>query len=54
MHETWTQFWAMGGYAGYVWTSYGVAAVVIVGNMLGPVIAHRRIARKIRNGEYDD
>jgi|AntDeeMetagen192_2_1112575.scaffolds.fasta_scaffold46929_1 heme exporter protein D len=47
-------FWAMGGYANYVWSSYGIAAVVILGNILAPLIAQRRIARKIRNGEYDD
>lgn len=49
-----SDFWAMGGYAAYVWASYGIAAVVVVGNILAPLIAHRRIARKIRNGEYDD
>lgn len=47
-------FWAMGGYAGYVWSSYGIAAVVILANIVVPVIAHRRIARRIRNGAYDD
>lgn len=25
------EFFAMGGYAGYVWSAYGVAAVVLVG-----------------------
>ncbi|MES1947464.1 heme exporter protein CcmD [Salinisphaera sp. C84B14] len=54
MHESWQQFWAMGGYAGYVWSSYAIAAVVIVGNIVAPVIAHRQIARRIKNEEFDD
>ena len=52
--ESWQQFWAMGGYAGYVWSSYAIAAVVIVGNIVAPVIAHRQIARRIKNEEFDD
>jgi heme exporter protein D len=26
-----TEFFAMGGYAGYVWTAYGIAALVLIG-----------------------
>ena len=29
-----SDFLAMGGYAGYVWSAYGVAAVVLVGVVL--------------------
>lgn len=47
-------FWAMGGYAAYVWSSYGIATVVLLGNVFGPLIAHRRIARRIKNEEFDD
>ncbi len=28
--ESWSQFWAMGGYAVYVWGSVGVTAALLV------------------------
>jgi heme exporter protein D len=39
-----SDFWAMGGYAWYVWGSYGVTAVVLVLE----VIALRRRAREAK------
>ncbi|MES1940451.1 heme exporter protein CcmD [Salinisphaera sp. T5B8] len=54
MHESWQAFWHMGGYAPYVWSSYAIAAVVIVGNIIAPLIRHRQIARRIENEEFDD
>jgi heme exporter protein D len=35
-------FLAMGGYAGYVWPAYGVAAVVLVGMAVQSLGAYRR------------
>ena len=35
------QFFSMGGYAFYVWTSYGVALVVLLINLIAPL---RRMA----------
>ncbi len=46
------EFFAMGGYAFYVWTSYALAAVVLAANVV--VARHRhkeqlaRIARKLK------
>ena len=46
------EFFAMGGYAFYVWSSYALAVVVMVGNVL--IARHRhkeqlgRIARKLK------
>lgn len=37
-------FFAMGGYGGFVWTAFGVTAAVLAGNLL----AARRRARQIR------
>jgi len=54
MHDSWHQFWAMGGYASFVWSSYGIAGVVVLGNIVAPLIAHRRLVRRIRNEEFDD
>lgn len=47
-----TEFFAMGGYAFYVWSSYGIVAVVLIANVIA--VRHRRrvlmreLARKER------
>jgi len=40
----WSQYLAMGGYGLYVWTSYAVAALVLVYNLLSA----RRRTRQVR------
>ena len=40
-----TEFLAMGGYAAYVWTAYGVAVVVLVG-LTVTTLARRRSSRR--------
>lgn len=46
------EFLAMGGYAFYVWTSYGLALVVLVANLVAPFMLRRKllgdIARRLR------
>ncbi|WP_119679850.1 heme exporter protein CcmD [Indioceanicola profundi] len=32
-----TEFFAMGGYAVYIWTSYGLAALILVGLLLASI-----------------
>ena len=54
MNESWQQFWAMGGYAPFVWSSYGIAAIVLAVNVIAPLVAHRRLKRRIRNEEFED
>ena len=39
-------FWAMGGYGLYVWGSYGVALLLMVGE---PALASRRRRRALRD-----
>lgn len=39
-------FWAMGGYGLYVWGSYGVALLLMVGE---PVLASRRRRQALRD-----
>ncbi len=45
-------FFHMGGYAVYVWTSYALAAAVLVANVVHPFVQRRRLfaalARKRR------
>ena len=41
------EFFAMGGYAFYVWTSYGLSAVVLIANAVGPRIREKSLLKKI-------
>ncbi len=40
------EFLAMGGYAFYVWTSYGIATIVLVVNVLLPIFQRRKFLRQ--------
>ncbi len=40
------EFLAMGGYAFFVWSAYGLVAVVLVGNAAVPWWRHRRLRGK--------
>lgn len=44
---TLTEFLHMGGYAFYVWTSYGLAAVILIANLLVPLLNARRTRRDL-------
>lgn len=50
-------FFAMGGYAFYVWTSYGLALIVLVANLVAPVMQHRKllgeVARRLRRSRRE-
>ena len=41
------EFFHMGGYAFYVWTSYGLAFVVLAAIMIGPILNERQIIRSL-------
>ncbi len=43
MNMRMAEFFAMGGYAPYVWGSYGLALMVLVYNAWIPVRRHRRL-----------
>ncbi len=44
-----SEFFAMGGYAFYVWGSFGLTAVVLVGEMLMQRRQRKAILRNLRN-----
>jgi heme exporter protein D len=52
-----TEFFQMGGYAFYVWTSYGLTLLVLIANLLIPIqqkrILLRTLARKLRRKQRD-
>ena len=41
-------FFAMGGYAGYVWASYAVFFVVLAADALTPLWQRRRVLRDLQ------
>ena len=46
--NTFTDFIHMGGYAFYVWTSYGLMAIILLANVIAPIRRRRRIEREFR------
>jgi len=42
-----SEFLHMGGYATYVWGSYGIATVVLIANLVLPLTRHRQILQRI-------
>jgi heme exporter protein D len=41
------EFFHMGGYAFYVWTSYGIAFLVLAYNLISPAWQRRKLLRRI-------
>jgi heme exporter protein D len=42
-----SNFWQMGGYAPYVWGSYGLAVVVFAWNVIAVRIGRRSVHRRL-------
>jgi heme exporter protein D len=43
-----TDFFAMGGYGVYVWSSYGIALVALVLNIVLPKMKEQKIMRELQ------
>jgi heme exporter protein D len=41
-------FFAMGGYAWYVWPAYALFFVVLIADYLAPIVRRRRVLRELR------
>lgn len=41
------EFLAMGGYGFYVWTSYGIATVVLLLNVVVPMMQRKQFLREL-------
>ncbi len=41
-----SEFFHMGGYAFYVWMSYGIALIVLGANIIVPLRVHRRLLQQ--------
>ena len=46
--ESWSQFWAMGGYAVYVWGSVGVTALLMAFEVWQAASARRKVLAQLR------
>jgi len=42
------EFFHMGGYAVYVWSSYGLAFIVLLAIFISPIMSRKRIIRELR------
>ncbi|MGZ8190604.1 MAG: heme exporter protein CcmD [Methylococcaceae bacterium] len=40
------EFFAMGGYAFYVWTSYGITLIVLLANIIIPIVQRKQFLRQ--------
>ena len=45
--DSFMDFLAMGGYATYVWVSYGLFFLFVVANVLSPLLSKRKILRQL-------
>jgi len=47
--HSWAEFWQMGGYGFYVWGSFGITALVIVGEIWQLRVQRRVLLRNLLN-----
>ncbi len=45
---SWSEFFAMGGYAYFVWMSYGIALLVIVFNIVMPMVHRKKVIKQVK------
>jgi heme exporter protein D len=45
---SWSEFLDMGGYAFFVWTSYGIALLVVVLNIVMPVLHRKKVINRVK------
>jgi heme exporter protein D len=43
-----SSFFAMGGYAAYVWPAYAVFFIVLIADTIAPSVRRRRVLRELR------
>ena len=54
--HSWAEFWDMGGYGFYVWGSFGVTALVVIGEIWQARLQRRALLRNLLNetNSHDD
>lgn len=43
-----SEFWLMGGYGGYVWSAFGLSALILIYNLWLPIYRHRQLLKQWR------
>ncbi len=46
-----SEFFHMGGYGFYVWLSYGIALLVLLGSLLSPILLKKKLLRELARRE---
>ena len=44
----WSEFFHMGGYATFVWASYGLTLAVFVANIISPILQRKKVIARIK------
>jgi heme exporter protein D len=47
--HSWAEFWQMGGYGFYVWGSFGITALVVIGEIWQVRAKRRSLLRNLLN-----
>ncbi len=42
------EFFHMGGYGAYVWSCYGITAIILIANLVMPLRTHKKLLADIR------
>lgn len=50
----WSNFFSMGGYATFVWSSYGIALVLLVINAILPLRRERALRQRLCRGQGEN
>jgi len=45
---SWSEFFDMGGYACFVWSSYGLTFLVIVLNIVMPIMHRKKVISRVK------
>lgn len=45
---SWSEFFHMGGYAVFVWSSYALALLMVVVNIVSPLIERKRVIARVK------
>ncbi len=44
----WSEFFHMGGYAFFVWTSYALTFAIIIANIVFPIMQRKKVIKRIK------
>lgn len=46
--DTWSAFWAMGGYGFYVWLSFGLTLLALIGLVVTTMVTKKSLLRTVK------